>query len=290
VSDYFLLAGDVEDAEAVAAADADHAGRKEAAAALDLVLGSEGGAPGGDRPIGVPLAPPVPGADRRVPLALPVPSEHEPSGAEGRGPLRLALLDGPAAPPLVFDNLGDLRAKYEASLREYRTKRTWVLNTMILLSFFGGLGLALLVTMLAMLKIVWGSRLWLPTALATVCCLVVGAVSMDPSRFKSVDVGAVAFTPRLTPPTTAAAGAETAQPARLSGFTAGSYVYRTTAGGRASRPTGTLAWYPLLQGGLDGRAEVAFELPRAAGVYRVTVEAHSDGRLGSGQSELITSR
>ena len=273
MADYFLLAGDVEDPGAVAAAAADHAGRKEAAAALDLVLGSKGSARG------APLALPVPNADRRVPVALPVP------GAGGPRSGQVGPVGWPGTAAAGVRQPGRSPHKYEASLREYRTKRTWVLNTMILLSFFGGLGLALLVTMLAVLKIVWGSRLWLPTALATVCCLVVGAVSMDPSRFKSVDAGAVAFTPRLAPPRPRRPRSRRlAGPARLHGWHRRAVCYSVTAGGRASRPAGTLAWYPLLQAGPDGRAAVAFDLPRAAGVHRVTVKAHADGRLGSGQS------
>ena len=50
------------------------------------------------------------------------------------------------SPPVLFDNLDELRAQYEATLSEYRAKRTHVVNALIMLSFFGGLALALLVT------------------------------------------------------------------------------------------------------------------------------------------------
>ena len=102
---------------------------------------------------------------------------------------------------MLFDNLGELRAQYEATLSEYRAKRTQVVNALIMLSFFGGLALALLVTMLALLRIVWGSRLWLPTVVATVCCVVVTAVSNEPSRMKPVEATAVGFAPCMPPPT-----------------------------------------------------------------------------------------
>ena len=105
----------------------------------------------------------------------------------------------PIAPPLLFDNLSELRAQYEATLSEYRAKRTHVVNALIMLSFFGGLALALLVTMLALLRIVWGSRLWLPTVVATVCCVVVTAVSNEPSRMKPVEATAVGFAPCMPP-------------------------------------------------------------------------------------------
>ena len=42
--------------------------------------------------------------------------------------------------------------QYEAALSEYRAKRTHAVNALIMLSFFGGLALALLVTMLALLR------------------------------------------------------------------------------------------------------------------------------------------
>ena len=107
---------------------------------------------------------------------------------------RAATLAGPTLrPPVLFDNLDELRAQYEATLSEYRAKRTHVVNALIMLSFFGGLALALLVTMLALLRIVWGSRLWLPTAVAMVCCVVVTAVSNEPSRMKPVEATAVGF-------------------------------------------------------------------------------------------------
>ena len=99
------------------------------------------------------------------------------------------------SPPVLFDNLGELRTQYEATLSEYRAKRTHVVNALIMLSFFGGLALALLVTMLALLRIVWGSRLWLPTVVAMVCCVVVTAVSNEPSRMKPVEATAVGFAP-----------------------------------------------------------------------------------------------
>ena len=97
---------------------------------------------------------------------------------------RRAEQDG--SPLVLFDNLDELQSQYEAALSEYRAQRTHVVNALIMLSFFGGLALALFVTMLALLRIVWGSRLWLPTVVATVCCVVVTAVSNDPSRMKPI--------------------------------------------------------------------------------------------------------
>ena len=76
-------------------------------------------------------------------------------------------------------------------LGEYRAQRTHVVNALIMLSFFGGLALALLVTMLALMRIVWGGQLWLPTVVAMLCCVIVTTVSNDPSRMQPVEVAAV---------------------------------------------------------------------------------------------------
>ena len=62
----------------------------------------------------------------------------------------------------MFDNLGEVRAKYERSLAEYQRKRTRVIADHDAIGFLRGLGLLLFVTMLGLLKIVAGLRLWLP--------------------------------------------------------------------------------------------------------------------------------
>ena len=123
-----------------------------------------------------------------------------PLAAGKPGDAKRSQVEKDPPPPLLFDNLSELRAQYEATLSEYRAKRTHVVNALIMLSFFGGLALALLVTMLALLRIVWGSRLWLPTVVATVCCVVVTAVSNEPSRMKPVEATAAGFAPCLPRP------------------------------------------------------------------------------------------
>jgi hypothetical protein len=224
--------------------------------------------------------------------------------AEGHDPQRIARLEsgeGAVSPPAVFDNLSDLRSTYEESLTEYRNKRTWVLNTLIMLSFFGGLALALLVTMLVLLKIVWGSRLWLPTIVATVCCIVVCAVSTDPSRVKSVDGVAVAFTPYFVPPpATKPPSVSTSKPAEGDRAVAEParpvFVVREYDQSSAAKPgtgdeTGeTLAWHPLLIAGADGRASIDFQLPASPGAFRVRAEAHGDGRIGAGDIVIRSSQ
>lgn len=100
-----------------------------------------------------------------------------------------------AQAPAVLDNLGQLRAEYEKNLASYRAERTKALNTLTTLSFFGGLGLVLLVAMLAALKVVSGIRLWVPAFAAAIACLLVGATLMNPDRFQPGLGAAVAYVP-----------------------------------------------------------------------------------------------
>ena len=168
----FLLTSETGAPEDLEKADFYLSENKDAATALDLFLGTQGW--------------------RRL-----VATRSHATDAAGHDPkpaARRTLADD-APPPAMFDNLSDLRSKYQENLSEYRTKRTWALNALIMLSFFGGLGLALLVTMLGFLKIVSGSRLWLPAFVVIACAAVVIGVVRDPSWHKSVDDAAVAFAP-----------------------------------------------------------------------------------------------
>ena len=208
------------------------------------------------------------------------------------------------ASPVLFDNLSDLRQQYDATLSDYRAKRTYVVNAMIMLSFFGGLALALLVTMLALMRIVWGSQLWLPTVVAMVCCAVVTAVSNEPSRMKPVEATAVEFAPCL-PGAEAEGGrgdAAAAKPAegklqrlaerlnretdpeelKSDRFAVRQYVLpgggRSGDGKASGQP---LAWYPLLVAGPDGRVTLPGLAPAAAKTLRLIIDAQSDGRIES---------
>ena len=52
----------------------------------------------------------------------------------------------------MFDNLGQIRSNYEKSLLDYQAGRTEALNTLTTASFFGGLGLVVLVAMLVIIN------------------------------------------------------------------------------------------------------------------------------------------
>jgi hypothetical protein len=164
----------------------------------------------------------------------------------------------------------------------------------ITVSFFGGLGLLLAVVMLELLGVAWGIRLWLPALLAAACCVVVGYLVMDPARWHVVDSVAVPFAPFTAPlvaPSPSAdqspPGAERKTAAAPSPAAPGDV--RRPAKKTAEAPE-TVLWQPLLIAGPDGRAVMHFELPDAEAMYRVRVDAHEDGRLGSTALDLPAQR
>ncbi len=176
-------------------------------------------------------------------------------------------------PPAMFDNLGELRAKYETSLAEYRADRTKVLSTLTTVSFFAGLGLVLLVAMLGLLKVVSGVQLWVPAVGVTTCCLVIGMILMDPDRLKSGGDAAVPFLPfHMAPPeVTEAAG-----------------PYKELHEEQKLPKTETSFWHPMLLAGEDGKAHISFDLPDSISTFRIRVDAHGAGRIGSGSCKVIS--
>ncbi len=82
----------------------------------------------------------------------------------------------------MYDNIDQIRANYKKCLADYQADRTRALNTLTTASFFGGLGLVLLVAMLGVMRIVSGMHLWVSAIGATTCCLIVGGILMDPGR------------------------------------------------------------------------------------------------------------
>ena len=109
-------------------------------------------------------------------------------------------------PPAMFDNIRHIRADYEKNLADYQAGRTAAMNTLTTASFFGGLGLVLLVAMLGLMRIVSGMHLWIAAIGATTCCLIVGAILMDPGLSAADQGVAVGFSSYSEPiPKSAAA-------------------------------------------------------------------------------------
>jgi hypothetical protein len=194
----------------------------------------------------------------------------------------------------MFDNLKQLQGKYEKDLADYRgqqDRRTQVVGTLVTASFFGGLGLLLLVTMLGLMKVVSGFRLWMPAIGSIVCCLILGAVLMDPSRLGSGDAAVTGFSPYQAPPadpppeakdeTEKHDGDRPKIPEKPFVFHEYAHPSMSAATGGGRKATETLYWHPCLSTGPDGRAEVRFVVPPQPGRFRVLVEAHGEGRIGS---------
>lgn len=188
--------------------------------------------------------------------------------------------DEPAAAPAMADNLNQIRSDYESSLADYQADRTNALNTLTTASFFGGLGLVLLVAMLGLMRIVAGMHLWIPAIGATTCCLIMGAILMDPGRLATGELTAVSFSLHQAPSSKAAEQFIAPKPS-LPAKTAGQPTSK-------ARVTEKLPlWDPLVTTGADGKASIRFELPRKAAVYTVTVDAHGAGRLGHSSTEIV---
>jgi len=388
MSSGFFLANEVERPEDLENADFYLSDSTEARIALDLLLGTQGWR-------------------RFVAKTL---QELKREGRQSDAISRLVALDAEPRPPVMFDNLREIRDKFKESLATYRADRTKVLNTLTTVSFFGGLGLMLLVAMLGLLRIVSGIHLGLSAVSTAICCLVVGTILMDPDRLKSGYEGAVAFVPfhattqgpaetsarprpsardgeeakRPTekessakasadnsrkeaqsaagaaaadvnsaagpPPPESfemleAAGAaapqqaeetaaeraaaaaqhqqheassskrsagkphashasdskavehaagkstgESAKTAELGRFVVRQYAHQHAAGSSPSRSdfAETLFWHPLLLADATGRASLKFELPDSAAAFRVRVDAHADGRIGSGGCKIVS--
>jgi hypothetical protein len=273
-----LLAGPLSSPDDLENADFYLSDDPKAALALDLLLGTRGG---------------------RQPGEAPPPGDEGPSGTPDGG--HWLVQAGSAAPPAVADNLGEIRQRYEESLAAYRAKQTQTLSTVTTLTFFGGLGLLLLVAMLGLLKIVSGSSFWLPAAGATACCLAIGAILLDPERQPADADPSLAFcrfdavllaereaaAAREQARQTGRFGAEAAAPTP---FAIREYAYQPDEHAPDKSPPfrDILYWHPLLATDAEGRAKLVFHLPNHPAAFRILVDAHGDGQIGGGAWRLVT--
>ena len=201
--------------------------------------------------------------------------------------------DGHLVPPAMFDNINQLRSDYQKSLTGYQADRTRTLSTLTTASFFGGLGLVLLVAMLGLMRIVSGMHLWIPAVGSTTCCLILGAILMDPGRL-AIDQELIPAFSSYHPPVPAPDTDQTdtynhglIAPAE---FTRENPVANRDSlhPDATGDSTNTLLWNPLIIAGSDGKASVHFKLPDTPAVVRLTVDAHGNGRLGSGHARIIS--
>jgi len=181
---HFMLATEIEKPEDLEDVDFYLGDDIEAAVALDLLLGTQGWRRFAEKTLEELLD-----SDEA--------DEQDPSEQL----TRLAAMGGPTAPPAMFDNLEQIRTSYQESLDAYHADRTNALSTLTTVSFFAGLGLVLLVAMLGLLRIVSGAYLWVPAVGVTTCCLIIGAILMDPTQHGRGGDVAVAFQPfNMAPP------------------------------------------------------------------------------------------
>ncbi len=180
-------------------------------------------------------------------------------------------------PPLMYDNIEQLRANYEKCLADYQAGRTQALNTLTVSSFLGGLGLVLLVAMLGLMRIVSGMHLWIPAVGATTCCLIIGAILMDPVRIAPARDVAVPFCCYEAP---------RQKVERPPGLEAAGLPHEGQSQPASQPSAASPLWNPMLVAGPDGKASFEFNLPNAPAALGVTVDAHGDGRLGSRRLEI----
>jgi hypothetical protein len=262
-----LLAADLGRPEDVAALDEFLSGQPKSAANLDLFLGTRGA-----------------GGPRRTP--------HAP-----REDLRHAERDEYFAepdPPAMFDNLAELEKRYRKSLDAYQAKRTQLLNTVTIMSFFGAGGLVLLAAMLSLLRLAWGLRIWLPALLSAALSLTIGTIVLDPESLKSAAKPTAAYVPfhlSPAPPEKAVAvphgplsGATPPNPVRSVAASEYCHVHKP---GQRDDSAPTLYWNPRLIARPDGQAKIEFDLSGAATTFRIRVDAHAaGGRVATAEDEL----
>ena len=179
MSTYFMLTSEIADPEDLEDADFYLSGEEGAPAALDLLLGTQGWR-------------------RFVDKSL---DELKDEGRDDEQLDRLIAVGSETNPPAMFDNLQELQSRYETSLTEYRSNRSRTLSTLTSIIFFGSLGLVLLVTMLSLLGIASGTRLWGPAVGVAMASLTIGLVVMNPEGRGPAGMGDVAFAPfDMAPP------------------------------------------------------------------------------------------
>jgi hypothetical protein len=219
-------------------------------------------------------------------------AERRDDGPDARRSSEPSGLASGGSPPLMMDNLTELTRRFEDSLSLYRRHQTRILNTVITLSFFGGVALVVFVVMLAILSIPCEFRVWGPAVVAALASMFVGVVLMNPSRVKGSLQGAVPFAvfdgSRAAGSTifvqSQPGGAEVSHgELRLLKRLARRCADRSAL---AAEPA-SLLWMPRIGVGDDGRAAIPLAMPEAPASVSIGIDAtDSDGRFGSTGMEV----
>jgi|GEM_PF-3178841 len=180
-------------------------------------------------------------------------------------------------PPLIFDNGEKVWSNYANCLAEYQTQRTVFWDTLTATSFFGGMGLVVMVLMLGLMRIVSGLHLWVSAVGATTCCMILGAILTDPIETPSGGEPVATFTANVPQ----GDGPAKAAPAPFAPRAAAPIAETDR------ETTETVYWNPLLIAGADGTTAIEFELPPGDATYLLNVESHGEGRAGLDRMEIV---
>ena len=179
MSTYFMLTSELAGPEDVENADFHLSDEERGPATLDLFLGTRGWRRFVERTRG----------------------ELQNEGRDKEQLGRLIAIGSETSPPAMFDNLQKLQSRYQTSLVDYRSNRSRMLSTLTSVIFFGSLGLILFVTMLSLLGIASGPRIWGPAVGVATASLVIGLFLMNPEGRSPAGLGDVAFAPfDMAPP------------------------------------------------------------------------------------------
>jgi hypothetical protein len=129
-------------------------------------------------------------------------------------------------------------------------------------------------------------------ALAAANCAACGAIVRDARWHQSVDSTAVAFASPCEPSAEPTAQSGPSKPLGEAKAPAGSiateFAWRLppAAADTGSDTPALLSWRPLVVAGRGGTAKIEFDIPQKPRSYRIFVDAHAEGRLGSATAPL----
>lgn len=263
-----LLASELEPSAGLAGVEIPLADDSKSALALDLWLGTRGWHR---------LAEAAPREARRATHA----KSHLPSRAEAAEELD---------PPAVYDNLLDLQKRLQKSFGAYQDDQTELRSVLTTLTIFGGAGLLLLATMLTLMNVATGLRIWIPAAVASLVCLLVGGVLVSPGALHAGPGGPVPFVPFQILPAAPKAESIGSRSAKPQGEAIEGARHRFAAGADSGdERLETLYWNPLLRTSAQGQARLEFDLPSSTSELHIQIDATGVGRLGAAERRLRVS-
>lgn len=194
-----------------------------------------------------------------------------------------------AKPPALVDNLAEVQVGYEQAVLAWRAQQEARVQTFALVIAIGGLTLLLACAISLVLRLAgqWGT--WLP-ALGGALALVIASLWLGARIDRPVQVAVQPIAhyhdaPTVSVTTTALArnADSEATDSPLAPLPIQRFRYDTFKEQSEQPATGptTLLWDPLLSTNDHGEAQLHFALPQPTPRYRIRIDAHGSGRLGS---------